>query len=359
VFELHAKQHPDDWRAHATLGQARGLKGAAGAEESLRKAQAMAPQIPQVAIALANELRRGSSPQEAVALFQLATSLLPSDGSTYFALGETAAKALPRDCGDNDVVAHAWTHAIKLSPKLHKDKDMHRLLALHLSKCGPAQRPASIKSGQAAVRLAPTSAEAYDALGSALLTGVQPANLTDRARARAAKALRSAIKLRPQLSSGALPGSQGGEMPVGSLSSAETASAADTHYRLSRVLATSPSLQLDEEQTPDEEMTGVMSEAVAHVRAAARLDPAAYAESAAPFADWEEAVRKNRHAEHRSFVEREAMVKAMHAEVDGKRQEAEEDRAILDDQKSGELTSIRTEYEYEKKRQKGRNKDEV
>jgi cytochrome c-type biogenesis protein CcmH/NrfG len=83
-----------------------------------------------------------------------------------------------------------------------------------------------------------------------------------------------------------------------------------------------------------DEGVGLMREAVRHLRAAAKLDPATYSESAAKVAGWEEAERQYNQAGVKSQQEREAMVMAMHAEIDGKRREKEEDEEIEREERS-------------------------
>ena len=271
------------------------------------------------------------------------------------ALGEVGATLRPRRCGDGDVAAAAWSTAIELLPQ--PPPDLQRWLALHLSKCGVEQRSAAIKAGEAAVKLAPKSAEAYEALGAALFTGTPPANLTAKSRTRAARVLRAAITLRADAAASTSQGA-----PAAAASGSSAAAAALSHYRLSRVLATDPSLMLEDGKHLDEAQTALLNEAVELVRAAARLDPAAYEESAKQFRSWEDAVRQNRQADHWSFLERNSMVKAMHGEVEGKRLEAEEDRAVLQDEASVEVSETRVKYDFDgrtNKARRRREKDEI
>jgi tetratricopeptide (TPR) repeat protein len=358
LLEAHAQKNPEDWRTHAMIGQARGFLGVDGAASALRVARVMAPKVPHVAIALARQLRTDGAPEEAVASYQVALELSPTDGSTYIALGEVAATLRSRRCGDGDVAAAAWSTAIELLPQ--PPPDLPRWLALHLSKCGVEQRSAAIKAGEAAVKLAPKSAEAYEALGAALFTGTPPANLTAKSRTRAARVLRAAIKLRADAAASTSQGAPAAAASGSSIASSASA-AALAHYRLSRVLATDPSLILEDGKHLDEAQTALMNEAVELVRAAARLDPAAYEESAKPFRGWEEAVRQNRQADHWSFLERNSMVKAMHGEVEGKQLEAEEDRAILQDEASAEVGETRWKYDFDggTKKARRREKEEV
>ena len=51
------------------------------------------------------------------------------------------------------------------------------------------------------------------------------------------------------------------------------------------------------------------------------------------------------------------MVRAMHREVEGKRLEAEEDRAILEDEASAEVSETRVKYDYEAKSKKARRRE--
>ena len=355
LLEAHAQKNPEDWRTHAMIGQARGFLSVDGAASALRVARLMAPMVPHVAIALARQLRTDGAPEEAVASFRVALELSPTDASTYMALGEVAATLRPRRCGDGDVAAAAWSTAIELLPQ--PPPDLQRWLALHLSKCGVEQRSAAIKAGEAAVKLAPKSAEAYEALGAALFTGTPPANLTAKSRTRAARVLRAAITLRADAAASTSQGA-----PAAAASGSSASAAALSHYRLSRVLATDPSLMLEDGKHLDEAQTALLNEAVELVRAAARLDPAAYEESAKQFRSWEDAVRQNRQADHWSFLERNSLVKAMHGEVEGQRLEAEEDRAVLQDEASVEVSETRVKYDFDgrtNKARRRREKDEI
>jgi hypothetical protein len=55
------------------------------------------------------------------------------------------------------------------------------------------------------------------------------------------------------------------------------------------------------------------------------------------------------------------MVKAMHGEVEGKQLEAEEDRAILQDEASAEVSETRWKYDFDggTKKARRREKEEV
>merc|ERR1712203_774842 len=74
-----------------------------------------------------------------------------------------------------------------------------------------------------------------------------------------------------------------------------------------------------------EHSNDILAEAVQHVRAAARLDPNTYADSAKAVKGWEDAERLSKEADRRSRLDREAMVRAMEASSKQKQLEAEED----------------------------------
>mmetsp|Transcript_25769 Transcript_25769/g.84897 ORF Transcript_25769/g.84897 Transcript_25769/m.84897 type:complete len:93 (+) Transcript_25769:114-392(+) len=90
-----------------------------------------------------------------------------------------------------------------------------------------------------------------------------------------------------------------------------------------------------------------MSEAVRHARTAARLDPAStvFAARAKQLRGFEEALRKYREADRRSYKDREAAVHAMHRQMEEKREEEEEDEAVRAEEAAEEAARRRAKQE--------------
>ena len=80
-----------------------------------------------------------------------------------------------------------------------------------------------------------------------------------------------------------------------------------------------------------------------HIRAAARLRPAAYAAAAKPFASWEEAERLSKEADRRERLDRERMVDAMRASLEAKRLEEEEDAAVAEEAAAASSSALKGE----------------
>ena len=329
IFRSHALTSPADWRVHAMLGQALGQKGLPGAVASLRTAHRLAPYVGQLSFSLASELRKSSDlsdAAEAVRLYRAAIKATPSfgtDAETYVQMGFAAVNAVkvnessPVEVQDDDEAVEAWNEAAALAPSR---PDVLLLLAARLAHGGKALRKDAIRAAENAVRLAPQSARAYDTLGSALVTATTPKNLTKKQRTRLIKTLRTAIALH-------------GDGDADSNEAGAASSAALTHHRLARSLSVFPGVMLDDAGVPtglDESITSRMSEVVHHVRQAARLD-SAFAKSAAAYEGWEDALRSYKHADYRSQVQREGIVKALHEQVSEKRLQAEEDEAIAEE----------------------------
>ena len=103
----------------------------------------------------------------------------------------------------------------------------------------------------------------------------------------------------------------------------------------------------------------MMGEAVRHLRAAAKLDPATYAEQAKNVAGWEEAVRQYKQADVQSLRQREQMVAGLQREFENKREQQEEDEAVQLEARGGGdggVSDTRVEYDYERKAKKKQKK---
>ena len=470
IFQRAALQNPNDWRTHAMLGQAQGQRGMHGpAVAALRTAQKLSPVTPEVKLALASELRRSGGPERTV-LVEIAdlyrAALTPGGGASalrrsqqadiYANLGHILAeirdlKASAEneeriDAAEGIEAVAAWSASIALAPKDPRCSTLHILIATRLTQAGDAsQRPRAIKAAERAVKLAPTSAEAYNALGSAFFTGLaSAAAISSKHRQRATQALKTAIELWESHVDGDQSGGEDGSRPksgsgrgVSSSSSSSSRRGDDdggearasqqnvtavsrlqarAHSMLSRLLSSHPELQklgtgsetaaadpaaaaaaADDDDGDNarrrEQAAGfsepneatrkdspplaalsdeggrLMRDAVAHLRAAARLDPVAYSDAAKRVTGWEDAERQYKQADAQSLREREAMVMAMHAEVEGRRQETEEDAEVKREEAglaARGFSDTRIRYDYEKKaaRRKGRSgteapKDEV
>ena len=357
IFREHAVSHPADWRVHGMLGQALALKGAPGAVDALRTAHRLAPQVGQVAFSLASELSKStesSHASEASTLYRKALKLAPALGNadTYVQLGRALARsegaaeaAKSADEGnagatkaaidDDDEAIAAWAVAAALAPER---ADVHLLLASRLARGGAELRKGAVRAASTAVRLTPTSAGAYDVLGAALLTGRDVSSLPHKVRQRLEAALRAAIALRHN--------------PPAADDPSETRAAATAHDRLARSLLSQLPLPAEGGEKGREEgakesagedgnqgggpavadiddmTTAAMAEIVAHVRAAAKLDPARFGGRAHQLEGWEDALRQHRRADHLDTLQREEMVKAIHAPHEQRQLEEEEDREI-------------------------------
>jgi cytochrome c-type biogenesis protein CcmH/NrfG len=382
IFHRHAQEHPADWRAHAMLGQAQGKRGEHGAAvEALRLAHKLSPATAHLKIALASALTAKAHDDgdqehsEVATLYRAALApastpgALPDDpvqrAETHAKLGRALLSMPDVDNQTVDEAIAAWSSAVALAPKQHEG--LHELIAMRLIRRGdPAQRARAIQAAQRAVKLSPASAQAYETLGATFFIGHDAAaSMGRKHRARAIRALETAIALWEEA---AANDEQSRE--------ADRSARARVHSRLSRLLSSDPKLQdlnagdeaggsegdasptgsgephPGEPSTPSssapsnpaqpskplaglsDEGVGLMREAVRHLRAAAKLDPATYSESAAKVAGWEEAERQYNQAGVKSQQEREAMVMAMHAEIDGKRREKEEDEEIEREERS-------------------------
>lgn len=382
IFHRHAQEHPADWRAHAMLGQAQGKRGEHGAAvEALRLAHKLSPATAHLKIALASALTAKAHDDgdqehsEVATLYRAALApastpgALPDDpvqrAETHAKLGRALLSMPDVDNQTVDEAIAAWSSAVALAPKQHEG--LHELIAMRLIRRGdPAQRARAIQAAQRAVKLSPASAQAYETLGATFFIGHDAAaSMGRKHRARAIRALETAIALWEEA---AANDEQSQE--------ADRSARARVHSRLSRLLSSDPKLQdlnagdeaggsegdasptgsgephPGEPSTPSswapsnpaqpskplaglgDEGVGLMREAVRHLRAAAKLDPATYSESAAKVAGWEEAERQYNQAGVKSQQEREAMVMAMHAEIDGKRREKEEDEEIEREERS-------------------------
>ena len=437
VFRQSVAANPKDWRAQAMLGQALGQRGEhSSAVAALRTAHQLAPATAHLKIALASALTAkarhddgdGEHHQgEAVALYRAALApaaspgALPDDpvqrATAYANLGralmmQPSMQSPANGGGDEDEISAAFRRALELAPKQHDE--LHKLLALRLiSRGNPSQRARAIQAAQRAVKLSPTSAEAYEMLGATFFIGHDTAaGLGSKHGERAKRALRTAILLwEPAANGQARPidranrgtRDSGVTRPTGSgrethadvkskAAGAEGAASsaqarARAHSRLARLLSSDPKLKElsagpseegAEEQparptgapghssgdephvkgpasTPllpsapskaalSDEGMELIREAVRHLRMAAKLDPVQYAEAAAQVAGWEAAERQYLQADHRSRQEREAMVLAMHAEIDGKRREKEEDEEIEREQREERARDGQPEY---------------
>ena len=299
-----------------------------------------------------------------------------------------------------DDACKAWKSAIGLAPKHKRAASLHLLIAERLSQGDKAsQRPRAIQAAAAAVRLIPKTAAAYDALGGAFFVGVTSADaIGSKHRKRAVQALESAIELRRTTTA------EASDAKSVDSKAADVKAAALTHSRLSRLLISDPALRkfkegesaLNAAPATDEDSgdgatasseaaeaggeTGglakpskpgpslpmleedgakIMGEAVRHLRAAAKLDPATYAEQAKNVAGWEEAVRQYKQADVQSMREREQMVAGLHREFKNKREQEEEDEAIKVEARGGGdggVSDTRIEYDYEKKAKKAKKK---
>lgn len=321
LFERAVEHNPQDWRAHAMLGQAlRHDREKDGALTALTRAFELAPHVEYVSLLLARAHRDMSHRQEAMAMYRTTLSLAPYNAEAYVELGVLHAADAPTvgersDGGEEepkeDAAVAAWTAAAKLAPTF---AEAHHLLAVRLSAGGPAGRKRAITHAKQALGLEPKRASSYDTLASALLTGTSPANLTKAARQRLRTALMRQVRLHNATSS----------HDAVAADDVDTTALARAHYRLFHLVASDQSF--GDENASDTPALGAM--AVQHLRAAAALRPVQYADEAKKVQGWEEAERLSREADRRDRLQREAMVGAMHREIEGKREEAEEDEQV-------------------------------
>lgn len=302
TLRRHAELHPNDYRALAMAGQA-------------LTAQSSTVQL-----------------EEAIDYLERARSLAPSTAEVIMAHAAALLKMARLADADADAfqeAAAAYRDALKLAPG---NVEAYRQLATlqidrQLGHRGKGTSHATaLRHAKAALRLAPQLASSYDTMALVLMSrndtdagsdGSGMRNLTSlapRQRARLLSLVRASISLRaPSMP----PRERSGD------GDDESRAAALAHYRLFRLLASHPDLEQDAESD-----LPYISEAVAAIRTAARLDPQQYSTIAERFAGFEEAKRLHKEADRRGRLEREAMVEAMRAPFEQKRLEAEEDAEI-------------------------------